>query len=132
MHDKIILFDGICNLCNFWVKFIIKRDQHKLLKFASLQSDIGITLIQQKRLHFDKMDTILFLDKGMVYQKSNAVLHICKYLDGPWKLAYKLLFIPISIRDTLYDWVANHRYKWFGKTQACIIPTPEIQTRFLE
>jgi predicted DCC family thiol-disulfide oxidoreductase YuxK len=128
--NKIVLFDGECNFCDRSVQFIIKRDPHAFYKFASLQSNIG----QQFRKDYSiplHIDSLILLDNEHYYVKSTAALHICKGLKGVWKIGGFFLLIPTPIRDLVYDFIAKNRYKWFGKKDACEIPSSEIKKRFL-
>ena len=130
MPDKIIFFDGVCNLCNRLVIFIIKRDRNRIFKFASLQSakaeEMGI-------IKKDKtLNTIIFLNENKLYQKSSAVLHICKLLPFPWPLLFGFIIVPRFIRDSVYNFVADNRYKWFGKRDQCMVPSKIIEDRFLK
>jgi predicted DCC family thiol-disulfide oxidoreductase YuxK len=127
---KIILFDGICHLCSTSVKFIIKRDPHALFRFASLQSETGKALV--KKFAIPEMDSLIFIDGDRYYAKSSAVLRVCKHLEGFWKWFYIFIFIPKPLRDRLYDWIAKHRYQWFGKRDSCLMPTPDVRMRFLD
>lgn len=131
MATKIILFDGVCNFCNFWVKFAATRDSKKQLKFASLQSEQGQALLEKFKISTKALSTVIFIDEDEVYLQSGAAFRICNYLDGGWKLASYLSLIPKPVRDGLYNFIAKNRYKWFGKTEACMLPTPEMKDRFL-
>ena len=129
--SNIILFDGVCNLCNSSVQFIIKRNKKQHFYYASLQSDVAKEILLQ---HLEKkitLDTIVFVEKGNIYTKSTAALRISKYLDGLWKFAYVLIIIPRPIRDAFYDFVAKKRYVWFGKRESCIMPTDDQKKMFL-
>ncbi|GIN73817.1 hypothetical protein J14TS2_42920 [Bacillus sp. J14TS2] len=128
--DAIILFDGECNLCNSSVQFIIKHDSTAYFHFASLQGVEGKKLLNQYNVQNDGSSMIL-IEKGKIYRKSTAVLRICRHLNGVWKLAHFLLVVPVPIRNFFYNFIANHRYKWFGKKQSCMLPSPETQKRFL-
>src|ERR1051325_2634533 len=127
MDEAIVLFDGVCNLCNASVRFIIKRDMNKRFKFASLQSS-SYSASLFRRLNFDSsgIDSIVLYENGSLFFRSTAVLKIAKYLSGLWKLLYAFIIIPPFIRDAVYDFVARNRYKWFGKRQECELPTPEM------
>lgn len=127
----IILFDGVCNLCNNSVKSIIQRDSAGYFQFASLQSDVGQKLLQHYGLN-DYINSFVLIENERYYLKSSAALRICKNLDGAWKLLSFLRIIPRPIRDFIYDRIAHNRYKWFGKQDSCMIPTPEIRKRFLD
>ena len=128
----IVFFDGLCNLCNRTIQFIIRKDKKKLFLFAPLQSEQGKTALQN--LNFKNQpppDSIVLLYKGRYFVKSGAALRIFYLLGGGWKLAYGLLIIPPFIRDSIYGWIARNRYKWFGKKDTCMIPTPELLNRFM-
>lgn len=129
---NILLFDGVCNLCNNAVKFIIKRDKKALIKFASLQSAIGQNLLLQHQLAFKNFDSFVYIKDDIYYLKSTAALHLLKDIGGIWKLFYAFIIIPPPIRDFIYSVVANNRYKWFGKANDCMIPTLALQQRFLK
>jgi predicted DCC family thiol-disulfide oxidoreductase YuxK len=128
---SIILFDGICNLCNSGVQFMIKRDSKCHFKFVSLQSDTGQMLLHKYGIS-NKIDSIIVIEKEKVYIKSSAALYISRYLDGYWKYLKILKVLPPSIRDFLYDIVAKNRYRWFGKKETCMLPTLEMKKRFLD
>jgi len=131
-NKLIILFDGVCNLCNNSVSFIIKRDKKKRFLFTSLQSDAARDILLQFQLKNSEMDSILLIENGEVYQKSDAILKIVKYLNGIWKMSYGLIIVPKFIRDYVYIIIAKNRYRWFGKREVCMIPTKELQMRFLD
>ena len=131
LKNKIILFDGDCNLCDQSVQFIIKRDTCNIYKFASIQSEAGQKLIKKYKVPED-IDSIILMDETHYFTKSTAVLRICKNLNGVWKTLYWFILIPRPFRDGLYHIIARNRYKWFGKKANCMIPTPEIRSRFLE
>lgn len=128
---NIILFDGICNLCNSMVLFIIKRDGSAVFRFASQQSETGQRLLQRFHLPAHKMDTLFYIRGERCLQKSTAVLFILYDLGGIWKLFYVFKFIPTCIRDTIYQVIAHSRYKLFGKKTICMTPSPEIKSRFI-
>ena len=129
--EKIILFDGVCNLCNRSVQFIIKRDPNGHFKFASLQGEAGQKLLKQ--YGFEKeIDSFVLIENQIIYSKSTAALRVCKSLNGLWKVFATLRFLPVSFRDFFYDIVAKNRYKWFGKKESCMLPTKEMKKRFLD
>ncbi|MCF6138739.1 thiol-disulfide oxidoreductase DCC family protein [Pseudalkalibacillus berkeleyi] len=130
MND-ILLFDGECNLCNGAVQFIIDRDPKGHFKFAALQSKVGSELLQTYDLP-KSFNSIVLIQNAKVYQQSSAALRICRKLKGFWKLLTVLLIIPRPLRDALYNYVAKNRYKWFGKRNECMMPTPDIKKRFLQ
>ncbi len=127
----ILLFDGVCNLCNGTVQFVIKRDVRKRFRFAALQSASGQALLQELGLPAQHFDTIVLIHGDKYYVKSTAALRVLKELGGLWKLCYVLIIIPRPIRDFTYDMVAKTRYHLFGKRETCMVPTPEIKDRFL-
>jgi predicted DCC family thiol-disulfide oxidoreductase YuxK len=129
--NNIVLFDGECNFCSTSVQFIIKRDPKAVFKFASMQSDIGKELLKNYRVPAD-LDSLILIKDHTYYCKSSAALKICKSLQGGWKLFSCLLVIPKPLRDYVYDIVAKNRYKWFGKKDSCMLPSPEIKNRFLK
>ena len=130
--SHIILFDGVCNLCNGFVRFIIKRDPKGKFKFGSLQGKPAKELLENENRASDRMDSVVFISNGLIRQKSTAVLHILREMGGLWKLLYALIIVPKFIRDEVYDFVAANRYKLFGKREECMIPTAELQDRFLD
>lgn len=128
---KIILFDGVCNLCNGAVTYIIKRDKKNVFKFAALQSEIGAQLLAKFNIDTEKVDSIILIDGEKQYVKSSAALHIAKHLSGAYPLLFGFMVVPRSIRNWVYDYVAKNRYKWFGKKESCMIPTVELKSKFL-
>ena len=132
-NKKIILFDGVCNLCNNSVQFVIKRDKKDIFRYAALQSEIGEQLVKQRHIDTSKVDSIILIEPGVAYYtKSDAALEIAQDLGGLWKLTAVFTWIPTSVRNAIYDFVAKNRYKWFGKQEACMIPTPELKAKFLD
>ena len=131
-ESPVILFDGVCNFCNGAVNFIIQRDKKSLIKFAALQSEAGRKLLQRFNLPIDELSSIILIEDGNVFTQSSAALKLCKYLTGLWPLMYGFIIVPLFLRDGIYKWIAKNRYKWFGKKDHCMIPTPEVRTRFLQ
>lgn len=129
--EAIILFDGICNFCNSSVQFIIKRDPTGYFKFASLQSETGQQLLKQYGVS-KEIDSLVVIEKQKVYIKSSAALQICRKLTGFWRFFSILGVFPPIFRDYFYDMFAKNRYHWFGKRDSCILPTAEMQKRFLD
>jgi len=129
--NKIVLFDGVCNFCNSSVQFIIRNDKTNSLKFASLQSEIGQRLITTYNLS-KELDSVIFIENNQAYIKSKAALKIANYFGGFWKIFQVFNIIPSFIRDFFYDIIANNRYKWFGKKDSCMLPSPEVRSRFLD
>lgn len=130
-NHKIILFDGVCNLCNGAVTYIIKRDKKNVFKFAALQSEIGLELISKFKINTLKVDSIILIDGDKHYEKSSAALHIAKQLSGAFPLLFGFMILPKFIRNAVYDYIARNRYKWFGKKESCMIPTAELKSKFL-
>jgi predicted DCC family thiol-disulfide oxidoreductase YuxK len=128
---KIVLFDGVCNLCNGTVVFIIQRDTKDRFRFAALQSDIGIQLTQELGIDTTQIESIIVVHHQRYYYKSGAALRIARDLKGAWPLLSVFLIIPPFIRDGIYDIIARNRYRWFGKKESCMIPTPELKSKFL-
>ena len=130
-NKSIVLFDGVCNLCNNSVQFIIKRDLKKHFLYASLQSDAAKDLLLQYNVNNSQPESIILLKQDKVYYKSSAILEIFRGLGGLWPIFYGLIIIPKFIRDPIYNLIARHRYRWFGKRESCMVPTKELLTRFL-
>lgn len=131
MMKHIILFDGVCNLCQSIVQFVIKRDRHAKFSFASLQGEAGQRLLLEHQIS-PEIDSFIYITKNRAYHKSEAALRVCQQLDGAWKIFYIFLIIPRPIRDRVYQFIARNRYKWFGKQDSCMLPTPELKKRFLD
>ncbi len=131
-ENPVILFDGVCNFCNLWVQFVLKREKKQLLKFATLQSESAKKLLTQYNIDSQIITSLIFIENGIAYSQSTAALRISKYLDGEWKLLYGFLIVPAFLRNGVYNLVAKNRYQWFGKKEKCWVPTPELKARFLE
>jgi len=129
--DKVILFDGVCKLCNAWSHFILKYDNQRLFKLASVQSDAGQAILRHYGYPLDRFDTMLLVDCGVAYAKSTAFLQVVRQLPFPFKLLAVGRLIPRPIRDWLYDRVAINRYKIFGRYDQCVVPSAEHVGRFL-
>jgi|SRR5579872_5317910 len=125
----VIFFDGICNLCNRSVQFIIRHDKKKQFLFATLQSEIGQQAV--KELPGKVPDSFVLFYRGKYFVKSAAALTVCKLLGGIWGMFYIGIIIPPFIRDAIYDFISRNRYKWFGRRNECMIPSPELKSRFL-
>lgn len=130
-HYKIILFDGVCNFCNFWVNFIIDRDKKNQFRFAALQSEIGKELLIKFNLPEDDFDSFILISQNKILKKSSAAFEIVKDLNGWLKIFFLLKLFPNSFNDFIYDLVAKNRYKIFGKRDVCRIPTEEDKIKFL-
>ena len=129
--ENILLFDGICNLCNGAVRFVIKRDPDRKFKFAALQSVTGMQWLAKFGLPVEGADSFVLVQRNRVYLRSSAVLRVLKEIGGIWKLFYVFMIIPKPIRDFFYNLVARSRYRIFGKQEFCMVPTPDLQDRFL-
>ncbi|MDG3073060.1 thiol-disulfide oxidoreductase DCC family protein [Bacillus halotolerans] len=129
--NRVLLFDGVCNLCNGAVQFIIKRDPNGLISFASLQSETGQSLLKKSGLPTEHFDSFVFIEDGQVYTKSTAAIKVFRHLRGPWRLFVLFFVVPKPVRDMLYSFIAKNRYKWFGKKNECMLPSPSIKNRFL-
>lgn len=127
----VLLFDGVCNLCNGSVQWVIRHDPEGRIRFASLQSEAGQQLLQKHHLPTNEMNTVVMVDADKAYTRSDVPLLIFKKLGGWWSILSFLRFIPRFIRNAIYDWIAKNRYRWFGKQEACWLPTPELKGRFL-
>lgn len=130
-NNPIILFDGVCNFCNGTVNFLLRQDKKKVFRFAALQSEAGQKLLAQYKLPTENFDTFLLLDEGKVYKRSAAALRVGNKLPWYWQWSQIFWLIPPFLRDGLYQLIAKNRYKWFGKKDSCMIPTPEMKNRFL-
>ena len=131
IEDNIIIFDGLCNLCNWSVQFIIKRDPNAVFKFASLQSEFGVAITQRDKFSSENPESVLLFKKGKLLDKSSAALAIAAELNGIWKTLAVFRLLPKNMRDAIYDFVANNRYRWFGKRNECMVPKEELQKRFI-
>ncbi len=129
-EHPIIFFDGICNLCNGAVQFVIERDVKNYFKFAALQSDFAQKELASHTLNVKQGDSFVLLEKGRVYEQSTAALRVAKKLNGLWPILYVLIIVPPFIRNWIYKFIARNRYKWFGKQESCWVPTPELKNKF--
>jgi len=127
----VLLFDGECNLCNGFVQFVLARDKQQVFQFASLQSVQGQALLRHYGVEAKLLSTLVLIHAGQSYTQSDAVLEIARLLSGLWPAAYPLRYLPRSLRNHLYQVVAQRRYRWFGRQQVCWLPTPALQQRFL-
>ena len=132
----IILFDGVCNLCNGTVQFIIKRDTKKKFLFGSLQGKAGQEFLLKHQLPQNEFNSFILIERSegeeKIFTRSTAALRAAKHLGGFWKLFYGMIIIPPDIRNFVYNTIAKNRYKWFGKQEACWVPTPDLKSRFLD
>ena len=127
----IVLFDGVCHLCDGAVRFILKRERTAELKFAPLQSDSGKSLLQKYGYTSNYLDGLILIENNRAHDRSSACLRIAGKLSFPWNLLFPLLLIPKPLRDFIYGIIASVRYRWFGKKESCSLPHGEDQTRFL-
>jgi predicted DCC family thiol-disulfide oxidoreductase YuxK len=133
-HKKIILFDGLCNLCDASVQFIIKRDSKDVFRFVSLQSNLGQQIVQHLEIDTQKVDSILLYNsvQNTYLNKSEAVFEIVKSIGGIFYCLLIFRLIPIAITNKIYDFIARNRYKWFGEKKSCLVPTKELESKFLK
>jgi len=129
---KILLFDGLCNLCNSSVLFVIKRDANKQIRYAAIQSKQGMMLMKKYGIEEAYLGSLIFIDEGKVYLRSTGALRLCKYLKGLWPMFYILILVPPFIRNAVYDTVSKYRYRIFGKLETCMVPTIELKSLFLD
>ncbi len=129
---KLILFDAVCNFCNFWVNFIIDRDVKDLFRFVPLQSEFGKKVLKQLNLSIKDFDTFVLVEEENFYIKSTAALKVIKHLSGWLKVLYPFIIIPELLRDFVYSFIAKYRYKFFGKSERCRVPTESEKTKFIE
>ena len=128
---QIILFDGVCNFCNASINFIIDHDPEKHFKFAPLQSDFGQKILRQFNKDTEDFDSVILFKNNQLYQKSEAALEITQYLSGFWKYLAIFRILPTFILNFFYDIIAKNRYRIFGKSESCRMPTPDLKERFL-
>lgn len=131
-NRPIILFDGVCNFCNYWVNFALKRDKKGTLLFTSLQGETAKTLLPRYQIDTTTLTSVIFIDGGKVYTQSSAALRICRYLRGGWPFFYGFIIIPRFLRNAVYNLIARNRYRWFGKKDSCMLPQPELRRQFLD
>lgn len=129
--EPIVLFDGVCNLCNNSVQFILLNERTQKLHFASLQSEVGQSLIAQHWKGANLPESVILIEQDRIYVQSEAALRIANHLKFPLSLLGLFVVVPRPIRDAVYDWIARNRYRWFGKQDQCMLPRPEWKSRFL-
>ena len=127
----LVLFDGVCNLCNASVQFIIEHDPEGKIMFCSLQSERGQAILQHLGMKTDDFDTFIFIENGEAYTRSSGILKEVSYFGGWWRFLSIFKIVPRPIRDFFYNIIARIRYRWFGKKESCWLPTPELKARFL-
>ncbi len=128
----VILFDGVCNLCNNSVQWVISHDNNAVFSFASLQSDLGMALVKARGLEPGSLNSVVLMDENKVWTHSDAPLEVLRRIGGFWQLAYVCIIVPRFLRNAIYNWIARNRYRWFGKRDACMLPKPEWKARFLD
>jgi predicted DCC family thiol-disulfide oxidoreductase YuxK len=128
----IVFFDGVCNLCNGSVQFIIARDPSNYFRFASLQSAAAERLLAEHGYDAGSLSSVILLENGRMYERSTAALRIARRLAGGWWMLSVFTIVPRGVRDAIYEWIASNRYRWFGRRDECMIPTPEMRSRFVD
>ena len=128
----VILFDGVCGLCNRWVSWILHHDRREIFRFAALQSHAGQNLLEQHGLNGLELSTMALIEQDEAHVRSQAALRSLKLLGAPWSIFFALILIPAPLRDWVYNWVAGHRYEWFGRLDSCVVPDPGVADRFLD
>jgi len=132
VREPLILFDGVCNLCNAWVRFVVRRDAAGIFRFIAQQSPIGQTIIEEHLSGASQLSSVILTEGNAIYTESDAVLQILARLSPPWSWIALLRIIPRRIRDACYRFVVRHRYQWFGRTEMCQVPSADISSRFIE
>jgi predicted DCC family thiol-disulfide oxidoreductase YuxK len=132
VRAPLILFDGVCNLCNAWVRFAIRRDPTGVFRFAAQQSPVGRAMIEDRMKGAAQLSSVILIEDNAIYTDSDAVLQILARFSPPWSWIALLRIIPRPARDACYRFIVRHRYQWFGRTEACQIPSADIRSRFLD
>jgi len=130
--SKIILFDGVCNLCQASVQFVLKRDHKLVFRYSSLQGEFGQMITKKFQLPQEEFNSFILLENEKIYTRSKGALRVLRSLGGFWSLAYAFIIVPPFIRDAVYNWISRNRYKWFGKKEECWLPRPEWKDLFLD
>ena len=130
--NPVIFFDGVCNLCNASVQFAIERDKKNFFRFTALQGEYAKKTLPQFKVDLNKIDSIVLVENKELYTKSSAALRIARKLNGLWPMLYIFIIIPKFIRDWVYDLIAKNRYKWWGRQESCLVPTPELRQKFYD
>jgi predicted DCC family thiol-disulfide oxidoreductase YuxK len=130
-EGPLVLFDGVCNFCNYWVNFAIRHNKKNDLRFTPLQGESAKSILPDYSINPTQLNSVIFVNNGKAYTQSSAALQICRHLNGGWKLFYGFYIIPKFIRDFLYNIIARNRYRWFGRKDQCMVPTGEMRSRFL-
>jgi predicted DCC family thiol-disulfide oxidoreductase YuxK len=132
MREALILFDGVCNLCNAWVRFVIQRDPAGIFRLAAQQSPIGQAIIEDHLSGTSPLSSVILIEGNSIYTESDAILQVLARLSPPWCWIALLWIVPRGIRDACYHFIVRHRYRWFGRTEVCQVPSVAIRSRFLE
>ena len=130
-HDPLVLYDGVCNLCARSIQFVIRHDREGIFRFVSIQSPLGQSIYRAHGLDPEALPSFLVISRGRAFTRSDGTLEVLFRCGGIWKWVALLRWIPGFIRNPVYDWVARNRYRWFGKSESCLLPTPELRSRFL-
>lgn len=130
-RGPVVFFDGVCNLCNGFIQFLVRHDRQRNFRYSPLQSTAGARLLQGYPVDTERLDSIVLLHNGNIYERSEAFLRICKELGGRYRLLWVFRVLPLSLRDALYNLIARYRYRIWGEKDHCMIPTPELMDRFL-
>lgn len=131
IDHPVILFDGVCNLCNSSIQFVIRNDRAARFRFAALQSPFGEQQLRKYKFNTEQFLSVILVVDGKAYDRSRAALEIARRLSGLWPLMYGFIIVPPFIRNFFYDWISRNRYRWFGRKDECMIPTPELKARFI-
>ena len=132
VREPLILFDGVCNLCNAWVRFVVRRDPDGIFRFVAQQSPIGQAIIEEHLRGASQLSSVILIEDNSIYTESDAVLQILARLRAPWSWIALLRIIPRPARDACYRFVVRHRYQWFGRTEACQMPSADVRSRFVD
>jgi predicted DCC family thiol-disulfide oxidoreductase YuxK len=130
--DNLVLFDGVCNLCSALVQFVIRHDPAAKFRFAAIQSEIGGEIFQSHGLDPADLQTFVFVAEGKMFLRSDAAIEVVSRFGGAWRIFRIFQFVPKVLRDSIYSTIARNRYRWFGRKEICMVPTPEIKGRFLD
>jgi predicted DCC family thiol-disulfide oxidoreductase YuxK len=130
-NHGVLLFDGVCNLCNGFVNFVIDHDPDGYFKLGALQSEEAQPYLEAYSIDPEALESVVLIEDGVAYHRSTAALRVARHLTGPWPLLYAFIVVPPPLRDLVYRWIAQNRYDWFGRRDQCRMPTPELQQRFL-
>jgi predicted DCC family thiol-disulfide oxidoreductase YuxK len=130
--EQIVVFDGVCCLCAHGLKFLLAHERDHVLRFAAAQSAAGRELLRRHGFDPQDLKTFVFIKEGVVYVRSDGALEVARHLRLPWRMFRLLRLLPRRLRDSIYDLVARNRYRWFGKQESCIVPSPELRSRFID